>query len=76
MVIGQGSGEGDGGITGSCQVVGLCRRTGAAPVAWLIPLIQWMGGTPALLMSWSMSPYPGEERAPFPGYFTLNIAKG
>lgn len=46
--------------TGSYQVLGLCRRTHCT---WLMPPFQWMGGMPALLMIWSMSPYPGEGTA-------------
>lgn len=64
--------------TGSCQVVGLCRRIWAAPVAWLMPLFQWMDGTPAVLM-YEMEHEPtswwGNSTIP-PGYFTLNTAKG
>lgn len=66
MIIGQGSGEGDSGIQGAAKRwIPPCWRARAAPVAWLTPLFQWMGGTPALLMSWSISPDPGEETAPF-----------
>lgn len=44
---------------------GSLQETRAAPEAWLMPRFQWMGGTPALLVRWSMSPYPGEETVLF-----------
>ena len=46
-------------------VVGRRRRTRAEPAAWLTPLFQWLGGSAALLLSWSTTTHPGEETVPF-----------
>lgn len=57
--------------------MGLCRRTLAAPAAWLMPLFQWTGGDPCSAYELEHEPVSwwGDSTVPH-GYFTLNTAKG